>query len=195
MSEIVGTLVRSKTREEGSDGSLEARNSSCRNFTKEILEATERHLDRIEIRRVFGQIAQHCARLLNGGANRGAHMNGAIIHDDNVVAPKRGNQALLDISQEKFGGHGPFDHHRSRHLVATQGAHEGKRLPRSKRNRANHSNAPWSTPTQPDQIGTDRCFVKKYQPCRVKPALLPDPTPACPRHVGPLSFSSLQAFF
>jgi hypothetical protein len=164
VSEIVSTLVRSKSREEGSDGSLEARDGSCRNFAKEILEAAERHLDRIEIRRVFGQIAQHCAHLLDGCADRGAHMDGAVIHDDNVVAPKRGNQALLYISQEKFGGHGPFDHHRSRHLVATQGAHEGERLPRSKRNRANHPDAPWSTPTQPDQIGADRGFVKKYQP-------------------------------
>jgi hypothetical protein len=164
MSEIVGTLAGSKPGEEGSDRSLEVRNGSCGNFAQEILEAAERHLDRIEIRRVFGQITQHCARLLNGCADRGAHMDGTVIHDDNVVAPKRGNQALLDISQEKFGGHGPFDHHRSRHLVATQGAHEGQRLPRSKRNRANHPDAPWSTPTQPDQIGADRCFVKKYQP-------------------------------
>ena len=164
MSEIVGTLARSKAREEGSDGAPEARDGSCRNFAKEILEAAEMHLDRIEIRGVFGQIAQYCARLLDGCADRRAHMDGAVIHDDDIVVPKRGSQALLDISQEKFRGHGPFDHHRSRHLVTTQGAHEGKRLPRSKRNRADNPDAPWSTPTQPDQIGADRCFVKKYQP-------------------------------
>ena len=157
-------------REEGSDSSLEARNSSGRNFTEEILEAAERQLDRIEIGRVFRQIAQPGAHLLNSGADCGTHMNGAVIHDDNIVAPKRRNQALFDISQEKFGGHGPFDHHWSRHLVAAQGAHEGKRLPRSKRNRANDPDAPWSTPAQPDQIGADRCFVNKYQPCRVKRA-------------------------
>lgn len=117
MSEIVGALLRSKTREEGSDGSVEVRNGPCRNFAKEVFEAAERHLDRIEVRRVFGQIAQHGASLLNGCADRRAHMDGAVIHNDSIVAPKRRNQALLDISQEKFGGHGPFDHHRSRHLV------------------------------------------------------------------------------
>jgi hypothetical protein len=195
MSEIVGALLRCKTREEGSDRSLEGRDGACRSFAKEIFEAAERHLDRIEIRRVFWQIAQHCASLLNGCADRRAHMDWAVIHDDNVVAPKCRSQALLDISQEKLGGHGPFDHHRSRHLVATQGAHEGKRLPCPKRNRANYPDPPWSTPAQPDQIGADRCFVNKYQSCRVKRALLSDPTPACRRHVGPLPFGCLQAFF
>lgn len=108
MSEIVGTLAGSKTGEEGSDRSLEVGNGSCGNFAKEIFETAEGHLDRIEVRRVFGQIAQRCACPLNDGADSGAHVDGAVIHHDNVIAPKRRNQALLDISHEEFGGHGPL---------------------------------------------------------------------------------------
>ncbi len=195
MSEIVGTLARSKTGEEGSDRSLEVRNGSCGNFAKEILKTAEGHLDRIEIRRVFGQIAQRCASPLNDGADGGAHMDGAVIHDDNVIAPQRRNQALLDISQEEFGGHGPLNHHWSRHLVATQGANESQRLPRSKWNRTDHSDALWSTASQPCQVGADRSFVKKYQPRWIKPPLISYPAPACSRDVGPLPFGGLQAFF
>ena len=34
------------------------------------------------------------------------------VHHDDVVAPEGWNQALLNIGEEQFSGHGSLDHHR-----------------------------------------------------------------------------------
>ena len=45
-----------------------------------------------------------------------------------------------------------------------QGGHEGDRLPFSKRNAANYSDAPRCPASQPHHIGADRSLVDEYQP-------------------------------
>jgi len=61
--------------------------------------------------------------------------------------------------------------------------------------RADHPDATWSASPQPCQIGADRRLVDKYQPGRIKHALLSYPTSARSRHICSLPFGSLQAFF
>ena len=56
----------------------------------------------IEVGRVFRQVAQRRMRFLNRQTDGGPHVDAAVIHHDDVVAPERGNQALLDIGVEVF---------------------------------------------------------------------------------------------
>src|SRR5215471_10460829 len=119
----------------------------------------------------------------------------AVIHHDDVVAPERGNQALLNVGEEHFSGHGPLDHHRGGHFIVAQGRHEGDRLPRSKRNGADHPGTSWRAPPEPRQVCADRSLVDKHQPGGIKPTLLSYPTSPCSRDVCSVPFGSLQAFF
>src|SRR6476620_10392559 len=111
MPEIVGTFARTELWDERANCSSEARNSSRRDLTEERLEFAVRQFDWIEVGRVFRQVAQRRVRFLNRLANGGPHVDAAVIHHDDVVAPERGNQALLDISEEHLSSHGTFDHH------------------------------------------------------------------------------------
>src|SRR6202035_310965 len=159
------------------------------------LEFAIRQFDWIEVGRVFRQVAQRRMRFLNRLANGGPHVDAAVIHHDDVVAPERGNQALLDIGEEHLSSHGTFDHHWGGHFIVAQGSHEGDRLPCSKRNGADHPVAARSTPPDPRQVCADRGLVDKHQPGGIKHTLLSDPTSACSRHIRSLPFGSLQAFF
>src|SRR6476659_10016103 len=195
MPEIVGTFARTELWDERANCSSEARNSSRRDLTEERLEFAVRQFDWIEVGRVFRQVAQRRVRFLNRLANGRPHVDAAVIHHDDVVAPERGNQALLDISEEHLSSHGTFDHHWGGHFIVAQGSHEGDRLPCSKRNGADHPVAPRTTPPDPRQVCADRGLVDKHQPGGIKHTLLSDPTSACSRHIRSLPFGSLQAFF
>src|SRR6478672_7710276 len=109
MPEIVGTFARTELWDERANCSSEARNSSRRDLTEERLEFAVRQFDWIEVGRVFRQVAQRRVRFLNRLANGGPHVDAAVIHHDDVVAPERGNQALLDIGEEHLSRHGTFD--------------------------------------------------------------------------------------
>ena len=128
MPEIVGTFARTELWDERANCSSEARNSSRRDLTEERLEFAVRQFDWIEVGRVFRQVAQRRVRFLNRLANGGPHVDAAVIHHDDVVAPERGNQALLDIGEEHLSSHGTFDHHWGGHFVVAQGSNEGDRL-------------------------------------------------------------------
>src|SRR6476619_6007784 len=193
MPEIVGTFARTELWDERANCSSEARNSSRRDLTEERLEFAVRQFDWIEVGRVFRQVAQRRVRFLNRLANGGPHVDAAVIHHDDVVAPERGNQALLDIGEEHLSSHGTFDQHWGGHFVVAQGSNEGDRLPCSKRNGADHTVAARRPPPDPHQVCADRGLVDKHQPGGIKHALLSDPTSACSRHIRSLPFGSLQA--
>src|SRR5436853_2605747 len=112
-----------------------------------------------------------------------------------IFALERRNQALLDIGEEHLSGHGTLNHHWRGHFIVAQGGHEGDRLPCSKRHGANHPAASYSPPPEPGHVRADRSLVNKHQPGGIKHALLSDPTSARSRHICPLPFGSLQAFF
>src|SRR6266699_3184871 len=195
MPEIVGTFVRTELRDERANCSIEARNSSRRHLAHECLEFAVRHLDWVEVGGVLRQVANCRPRFLNRLPNADNHVDSAVIHHDDVVAPERGDQALLDIGEEHLSGHGTLDHHWRGHFIVAQGGHEGDRLPCSKRNGADHPDAAWSSPPEPHHVGADRRLIDKHQPGGIKHALLSNPTPARARHICSLPFGSLQAFF
>jgi len=95
MGEIVGTFLRTELRDERANCSIEAGNSSCRNFAQECLEFAVRHLDRVEVGRVFRQVAKCRPRFLDRLPNAGPQMDPAVVHHDDVVALERGDQALF----------------------------------------------------------------------------------------------------
>src|SRR6266568_8757669 len=195
MAEIVGTFLRTELWDKRADCSIEAGNGSCSPFAHECLEFAVRQLDWIEVGRVLRQVANCRPRFLDRLSNAGNQVDSAVIHYDDVIAPERGNQALLDIGEEHLSGHGTLNHHWRGHFIVAQGGHEGDRLPCSKRNGADHPDAAWSSPPEPHHVGADRSLVDKNQPGGIKHALLSHPTSARTGHICSLPFGSLQAFF
>src|SRR3979411_2349291 len=133
MAEIVGAFLGTELWDKGADCSVEGWNSSRTHFAHECFEFAVSHLDWIEVWRVLRQVANCRPRLLNRLSTTGNQVNPAVIHDDDVIAPERGNQALLDIGEEHLTGHGALDHHWRGHFIVAQGGHESDRLPCSKR--------------------------------------------------------------
>ena len=164
MPEIVGTFLRTELRDEGADGAVKAWDGSRCHFTQECLEFAVRHLDGIEVGRIFRQVTQCRAHCFDSPANAGPQMDPAVIHHDDVVASERRNQAVFDIGEEHLSGHGTFDHHRGDHFIVTQSGHEGDRLPSSKRNGANHPDATRGSPSQSHHVRADGGLVDKHQP-------------------------------
>lgn len=195
MPEIIGTFLRAELRHEGSNCAVQAAYSSLGRLAQQCLELAVRHFDGIEVGRVFGQIAKARPRLLDGFADAGDLVGGIVVHHDDVVAPERRTQTLLDIGQEHVSSHGSLDHHRRDHLVVAQRGHKGDRLPRAQRDVADQSCAARRTPLEPGKIGADRRLVDKHQPRGIKPALLADPAATGAGYIGALPFRGLQAFF
>src|SRR5579863_2751260 len=111
MPEVVGTFLGADLWDERANGSCEARYSSRGDFAQERLEFAVRQLDRIEIRRVLRQVANCRPRSLDRLPNDGTEVDPTIIHDDDIIAPKGGDQAFLDIGEEHLADHGALDHH------------------------------------------------------------------------------------
>src|SRR5271167_4300381 len=79
MPEIVGTFLRTELRDEGADGSVKAWDGSRCHFTQECLEFAVRHLDGIEVGRIFRQVTQCRAHCFDSPANAGPQMDPAVI--------------------------------------------------------------------------------------------------------------------
>src|SRR6202521_159959 len=195
MAEIVGTFLRIELWDKRADSSIEARNGSRSYFAHECLEFAVRTLDWIEVWRVLRQVAKRAPRFLNDLSNTGNQVNPAVIHYDDVIAPERENQALLDIGEDHITVHATLDHHWRGHFIVTQGGHEADCLPCSERNGADHPDAPWSSPPEPHHVGADRRLIDKHQPGGIEHALLSNPTSARAHHICSLPFRSLQPFF
>src|ERR1700758_2531683 len=136
MPKIVGTFLRTKLRDEGADRSGKARDGSRCYFTQECLEFAVRHLDGIEVGRIFRQVTQCRARFFDSPANAGPQMDTAVIHHDDVIASEHWNQAVFDIGEEHLSGHGTLDHHWGDHFIVTQRTH------------TNGPASPWATACQ-----------------------------------------------
>src|SRR5580704_5925 len=89
MPEIVGTFLRTELWDEGADGAVKAWDGSRCHFTQECLEFAVRHLDGIEVGRIFRQVTQCRAHCFDSPANAGPQMDPAVIHHDDVVASER----------------------------------------------------------------------------------------------------------
>src|ERR1700741_1932786 len=106
MGEVVSAFRRSDLRYERTNCSVETRNGAGGSLAQQRFEFAVGQLDGIEVGRVLRQIAKRGARFLDRLANAGDQVDSAIVHDDDVVAPERRNQTLLDIVEEHLSVHG-----------------------------------------------------------------------------------------
>src|SRR5438270_5447093 len=100
MAEIVCAFLRVDLRKERANSSIEARNHSCGDLAQERLEFAVGHLNRVKVRRVLWKVAKCRPCFLNRLPNAEAQVDSAVVHDDNIIAPERGYQTLLDIGEE-----------------------------------------------------------------------------------------------
>jgi hypothetical protein len=100
MAEIVGAFLRTEPWDERANSSSEARNSSRSGLAQELFKFAVGHLNRVQVRRVLWKVANCRPHFLNRLANAGSQVDSAVIHHDDVTAPERGYQALLDICEE-----------------------------------------------------------------------------------------------
>jgi len=71
-------------------------------LAQQSFEFAVRQLDGIEIRRVFWQVANRRMRALDRLRYAGNLVGLEVIHHDNVVAPERRNQDLLDVDFSNY---------------------------------------------------------------------------------------------
>src|SRR5215468_6281173 len=195
MPEVVGTFPRTEAWQERANSSSETRNRSFGNSAQKCLEFAGGHLDGIEVGRVLGQVAKCRARVLDRLTYARTFVNADIVHYDDIAAFERGNQALLDIGQERLCVHGPVDYHRGDHFIVPQGGHEGDHLPFPTRGTPDQLDASRTATPKPHHLGGDRSLVNKHQPGWIKHALLSDPAPARPGHVGAMLLCRPQTLF
>jgi hypothetical protein len=69
------------------------------------------NLDRIEVGRVLRQVKQGHPRVFDRLADGCSFVNIDVVYNDDVAAPERGDQPMLDIGPEHLCVHGTIDHH------------------------------------------------------------------------------------
>lgn len=195
MPEIANAFGGPKHSREGSHRSLEAFDCSLGSFAQPLLERMEHQLYGVELRRILRQVTQ----LRAAGSDRVPHtsdfMEGDIVDDHDVPPSEHGSQTLLDVGEKRFSIHGSLDHHGSHDAGLTEARNEGQRFPVSHRDIADQAFSAQAPAVATDHVGRNGSFVDKYEVSGIKQALLPDPAPARPSHVGSLALCRLQAFF
>ena len=78
MSEVIIALLRTECGDEGADPAREARNSSLGCFSEMRFEFAERLLDRIEVRRIFGEVTQSRTGRFNQFSHTGNLVTGRL---------------------------------------------------------------------------------------------------------------------
>jgi len=79
MSEVIGAFLRAECGHKRADPAGETRNGWFSSFSEMSLEFAEGLLDRVEIRGIFGKIAQHCTRGFNHLSHAGNLVDGAAV--------------------------------------------------------------------------------------------------------------------
>jgi hypothetical protein len=96
MPEVIGTFLSTKLWHERANGSVE---SSRSGLAQQRIEFAVGHLDGIEVGRVLRQVANCRPSFLDRLPDSGDLVGSEIVHNDDVVALKGWDQALLDISR------------------------------------------------------------------------------------------------
>src|ERR1700741_3123797 len=163
MREVVCAFLSPELWPELANRSTQSLNRSLGSFAQMSLELAVEQLDGIEIGRILRQVTNGRARFLNRRRDAGDLVDLEVVHHDDVIAPQRWDQALLNIGPEHLARHGPLDDHWRGHSVVAQTGHEGARLPFAERDAADHPDAPGSATTEPRHIGAHRGLVDKHQ--------------------------------
>jgi hypothetical protein len=186
MAEIVPAFSGAESGHERADAAAQIGYGPLGGAAQECFEFAERHLNRIEVWRVFWQVPERCARGFDCLPHTRDLMSAEMIHHDDILAPKRWRQRLPDVGQERFSGHWPVNHQGCGQAIATQGGHESECLPISVRHAADQSFPTPTTASRPHHFGVGRGLVDEHQPARLKRPLLSDPMPPCPGDVRSL---------
>ena len=177
MPEIVGRFAGCEGRCEAADAAAQAGNCVLGSLAQTGLELAERHLDRIEVGGVFGQIAKRRAACFDRLANSGSLVGREIVDHDGILGSERRGKTPFDIGQELLSGHGAVDGLRRSHATPAQRDHESDGLPVVLRHMPNQPLAAGATAAQPYHLGVGGCLVDEHQPGRVKHALFSHPPP------------------
>src|SRR6202035_870804 len=105
MPEIIGSFAGSEGTRESADPAAQARNCSFCGLAQIGLELAERHLDRVQVRRVFGQIAKRRTARFDRLADTGGLVRRKIVDHDDILALEGRGETPLDIGQELLSSH------------------------------------------------------------------------------------------
>jgi hypothetical protein len=193
--EVIGRFTSGEATSESTDPATQAWNCSLGSLAQIGLELSKRHLNRVQVRRIFGQIAKRRAARLDRLANPGGLMRRKAVNHDNILALERRGQTLFDISQEFLSGHRAVNGLRRCHAMPPQRGHEGDCLPVPLRHAAHQPLTAGTAAIQPHHLGVGGCLIDEHQPGRVKQALFSHPAPPGARHVGAFLLRRAQGFF
>ena len=85
MPEIVGTLARAETWDEGPNGSMQRRDGACGDLAQVSLEFAEGRLDGVKIGGILRQITKGCSRGLDRLANARDFVGSKIVDHHDIV--------------------------------------------------------------------------------------------------------------
>src|SRR6266481_7458828 len=109
MSEIAHTFGWVERSNERANASLQPFDRALGSFAQRCLQGMEHQLYWVELRRILRQVAQFCAASLDRLLHADDFVEGDVVDDHNVLTLERGDQTLLDVSQEGFSVHGSLD--------------------------------------------------------------------------------------
>lgn len=195
MPEVVRRLGGIEHPDERANALAEVLNGSLGELAQEGLQLVKEHLNRIEVRRILGEIAQFGADSPDRLLDTDNMMGRKIVDDHGVPALERRTQALLKIGEEGFRVHGPLEDHRGYDPGATQAGNERHGLPLPLRHNTDETLASWASTVQSHHIGGHRGLIDEYKSGWIKQTLIANPPPAGARDVGTLLLCGPQAFF
>src|SRR5580704_15037364 len=117
MAEEIQTFFLADATQDGADSSPQAWNCPLCGLAQERLELAEDLFDRVEVRRVRGQINSRRIRSLDRFHHAGYFVGRKIIHDDDVAAIERRGQTLFDIGEKYPSVDRAIDHEGGDHPV------------------------------------------------------------------------------
>src|SRR5208283_5875495 len=129
MSEVISAFLRTEFGGEGTDPARETRNGSLGCFSQMRFEFAERHLDRIEVRRIFGEVTQFRTGRFNHLAHTGNLVHREAVHHHDVAALEGGNETMFKIGHEGYCIYWSIQHEGCDHRTTAQAGDEGDRLP------------------------------------------------------------------
>src|ERR1700730_19252011 len=107
-------------------------------------EFAERHLDRIEVRRILGEVTTLRTGPFNRLGHTGSFVHREAVHHHDVAALEGGNETSLEIGHEGCRIHWPIQHEGCDHRATAQASEEGDRLPTPVRYMLGQPNATWA---------------------------------------------------
>lgn len=195
MAQEIGAFLWTERLYDATDPAQQAWNCVLGGLAQMRLQFAERHLDRIEVGRVWRQITQCRARRFDRLGNAGHLVHWQIIHRDDVAALECWNQTLPHVKQKHGSIHGALQHERRGHSAQAQAGHKGDGFPMTVRRVIDQPLAARATAANPYHRGVGRRLVDKDQPCRLEHPLLAHPASARADHLGASLLGGVQSFF